>query len=177
MSSHYKVHELLNRDELDQLELYAREPGRTVDEIHEWMQVRGYTLSRTAAWTWKRAFDEQLLKERFSRSGELAKAIKSAVAGEQMEDVAEAAVMQLTQVVFEQSAKLESEGQLDPLDVQRMTKSLANLVASKMGLVRIYAQRFEKEMADTGKAAAGKRPEEVFTPERIAEARRRIFGC
>lgn len=172
MPQHHKVHELLDSKELEEFEAYAREPGRTIDECHEWLQVRGYVLSRAAVGNWKRRFDEQVLAERFSRSAELARAIKGAVEGGQFEDIADAAVMQLTQVVFSQAAKLETDGQLDPLDVQRMTRSVVNLVGSKAGLSRLLAEKFDRAM----QAKLESRPQGGITAEDIADARKAIFG-
>jgi hypothetical protein len=34
------------RDELDQLEAFAREPGRTIDECHQWLQERVHDQPR-----------------------------------------------------------------------------------------------------------------------------------
>ena len=70
MPQHFKVHELLSRVELDQLEAFAREPGRTVDECHEWLQAHGFTLSRSAVGSWKREF---LLTDSFRASGAAAR--------------------------------------------------------------------------------------------------------
>lgn len=174
MSRPHKVHELLSRSELDQLEAFAREPGRTIDECHEWLQAQGFTMSRGAVHNWKRDFDAQVLQERFSRSGELARALKSAVADKGFEDVADAAVMQLTQVVFEQASKLEADGEIDPLDVQRMTKSLANLVGGKVVLTKIFAAKFEREMREMRskqQAAPG-----TISEDDIAKVRKAVFG-
>ena len=170
MPPQFKVHELLGREELDALEAFAREPGRSYDEVHEWLLSRGYTLGRTAAGNWKREFDARMMRERFSRSGELAAAIKGAVDGGKFEDVAEAATMQLTQVVFEQAAQLQADGKLDPLDVQRMTKSLANLVTGKAGLMKLLAARMEREMR------AAKDKGRAIDDQTIADVRKAVFG-
>ena len=172
MPSHFKVHELLTRSELDALEAFAREPGRTVDECFQWMLERGFTLSRSAVGTWKQAFDGQLLAERFSNSGELAKALKGAIQGGNFDDIAEAAVMQLTQVVFESSAALQSGGGVDPLDVQRMTRSLNNLIGGKAGLMKIVASKFERETRKMLDASPGR----TLTEEQIGQAAKAVFG-
>lgn len=172
MSRHHKVHELLDERELEDFRAFARVPARTIDEMHDWLLAKGYTLSRGAVHNWKQAFDAELMQERFSRSGELARAIKGAVKGEDFGDVADAAAMQLTQVVFEQAARLESEGDIDPLDVQRMTRSLTNLVASKQGLVKLLAEKFDREV----QARQQKRGDRAITADDIADVRKAIFG-
>jgi hypothetical protein len=173
MPRQFKVEELLKDErELEDLRVFARQPGRSVDELHEWLLAKGYTLGRSSVGRWKQALDEELLKERFSRSGELARAIKDSVSKGSFEDVAEAAAMQLTQVVFEQAATLQAEGKIDPLDVQRMTRSLVNLADAKSSIVQLLADKFDKEMA----ARAEKRPDRTITADDIAAARRAIFG-
>lgn len=172
MPSHFKVHELLSREELDELEAFAREPGRTVDECHQWMLERGFTLSRSAVGTWKREFDSQLMSERLSRSSELAKALKATANESGATAIADAAVTQLCQVVFEQSSMLEANGQIDPLDVMRLTRSLKNLTGTKRDVELLLAEKFDREM----KEKQTKRPGGVVTPEDIAAARKAIFG-
>lgn len=171
MSKPLKVHELLSREEVEELEAFVRERRRTIDECHEWLLSRGFTLSRGAVANWRDDFEQKVQQERFSRSGELARALKSAVADKGFEDVADAAVMQLTQVVFEQASKLEAEGDIDPLDVQRMTKSLSNLVGGKSALVKLLAAKFEREMKAKQEAKPG-----TITAQDIAEVRKAVFG-
>lgn len=147
MSSHFKVHEVIKDSaELAELESYAREPGRTIDEIHEWLLARGYTLSRTAVGNWKRKLDEIVMQERFSRSGELARAMQSAIDRGGIEAVAEGATKQMTQVVFEQVLKLEQDGEVDPLDVQRWSLALKRLIGSKREIEDLK-ERYESKQA------------------------------
>lgn len=170
MPNHFKVHELIaDAAELAELEEFARQPGRTIDEVHEWLAARGYTMGRGSVGRWMASFREQLLRERFSRSSELAKAITGAVKGGEFSEVADAAAMQLTQVVFEQAARLESDGQIDPLDVQRMTRSLANLTATKERLIEMLAQKFD---AQASKLATKRQ----ITQEDLDEVRKAVFG-
>jgi hypothetical protein len=170
MPSQFKVHELLSRQELDELEIFAREPGRSYDEIHDWLLSHGFTVGRTAAGNWYREFKSLLMKERFSRSGELAQVIKTAIQGGQLEDVADAAAMQLTQVVFEQSAQLQEDGEIDTGDVLKMTMALRNLVKSKEGLVKLLAAKLEREM----RALKGKG--KTIDDQTIADVRKAVFG-
>jgi hypothetical protein len=123
--------------------------------VADLIQSTGEKISRNAAWNWKTGFEARLMEERFSRSSELATAIKGAVNKGSFGDVADAAVMQLTQVVFEQASQLEAGGEIDPLDVQRMTRSLRNLVGSKSELeqyktLATTALKTGEQMARTG---------------------------
>jgi hypothetical protein len=79
--------------------------------------------------------------------------------------------MQLTQVVFEQSAKLEADGEIDPLDVMRMTRALANLTGTKE---RLTQDAGGSSTGDEGGWRSGQ--EGTITAEDIAEARKAIFG-
>ncbi len=155
MSHPHKVHELLSLAELDDFETFCREPGRTIDEAHDWLLERGFTLSRGAVYNWKAKFDERVMADRFSRSGELARAMKSAMKDGSFEDVADAAAMQLTQVVFEQSSRLEAEGEVDSLDVVRMTKSLNNLAALRDALRQLKERQTAAIEAAEKTAKAG----------------------
>jgi hypothetical protein len=166
---HFRVHELLSRDELDQLEAFAREPGRTVDECTEWLQARGFVVNRSSVGRWKREFDQQVLTERFSRSSELARAMKDAVAGGEFGNVADAAIMQLTQVIFEQSIRLEAEGKVKSGDLLNMGVALRQLVGSKQQTLKMAAEKFDAAMAKT----AGKR---AITPADIDAVRKAVFG-
>lgn len=153
MSQHFKVHELLKESELEELRAFAREPGRTVDEIHQWMLERGFTLSRNACWTWKSSFEEELLAERFRRSGDLARSIKDAVKSGSFGDVADAAVMQLTQVIFEQAARLDGEGTIDTGDLVNMANALRSAAGGKQRIEQIRRDQAEKEQRATDEAA------------------------
>jgi len=167
--SPFKVHELLSSSELDELKIFAREPGRSIDELHQWLLERQFTLSRSSVGRWMLQFREEMLSERFAESTGLAAAMKEAVAaGKGFDSVAEATAMQLTQVVFEQATALQAEQKIDPLDVQRMTRSLLNLTNTKEKL----SLRFDKEAAAKVQAS----PTRTITAEDLAEIRKSVFG-
>jgi hypothetical protein len=170
MSAKFKVLELLNTSEVEELEKFCRERSRTVDEVHEWLQAEGFTLSRNACWNWKKEFDGLVMKERFSRSGELARAIKDAVGKGSFEDVAEAAVMNLTQAVFEQSAMLQAEGKIDPDELQSMSKTINNLVGGKRELAQYKLD--VKEAIAAGEKIA----KEGGSAESVVDKVRQILG-
>ena len=172
MSRPHAIEERLDAEELEELRAFCRERRRTVDDIYDWVLLKGYSIARSSAGTWRQKFEGEQMQERFSASGALARSIKGAVAGGDFNDVAEAATAELTRVVFEQALRLQSDGEIDPLDVQRMTKSLNNLVLSKGGLVRLLAAKFDAELAQRQQA----RPGGQITPEDIAKVRAAVFG-
>jgi hypothetical protein len=155
MGQKLRVLELLSSDEVGKLEAFCRERARTVDECFDWVLALGFTLSRSAVGTWKQKLDEQLLGERFSRSGELAASIKSAVSGGDAVAIGDASVLQLAQVVFEQSLKLDAGGAIDPLDVMRMTRSLKNLLDGKRMVETLKSEMAAKVIAEAEKTAKG----------------------
>jgi hypothetical protein len=182
MPRQYVIDEMLkdHADDREAFEAFARVRGRSVDECHAWLLERGYAVKhRSAVYSWRSAFLARDAMERMSGSAQLAKEIKLAVQGGDFDNVADAAAMQLTQVVLEQATQLQADGQIDPLDVQRMTRSLANLTGTKAALQKMMAERFDRELkVEADKAKAAGRPEGggVITAEQLGEMRRRIFG-
>lgn len=146
MPRQFKVHEVITREDLSQLEDFAREPGRKVDQIYDWLQAHGYQVGRTAAYNWLRNFREN---DRFTASGEVAKAIMEASKGKDAVAISDAAVMKLAQVVFEGSLTLQADEMLDTRDVQRMTAALKNVITSKRHL-----EKLQEEMESKQKLAA-----------------------
>ena len=155
MPRHFKVHELLSERELEDLRAYAREPGRTIDELHQWVLEKGYTLSRGAVGNWKQMFDEELLQERFRRSGEFARNVVE-VAKQGAVAVSDAALLQLTQVLFEQMARLDGDGQIDSGDLLNLSTALKTAVGTKQGIEKLKQEfaRREREALDEAQKVA-----------------------
>jgi hypothetical protein len=174
MPSQFKIDELLKDHGEDQaaLEAYARDPGRSIDELQIWLESRGYVVSRGAVWNWKQKFDGLLMQERFSRSGELAAAIRDAGRSGGAVAISEAAILQLSQVIFEQAAKLEADGEVDSLDLRRLTSSLKSLLDSKQRADQIAAEfaRKEKEAVEAASNVAKSGGSPVDVVRTIKEA-------
>ncbi|MCC6425120.1 MAG: hypothetical protein IT447_16725 [Phycisphaerales bacterium] len=170
--AHFEVHTQLNAAELEELEAFAREPGRTVDEVHQWLLERGFTMARSSAGRWMTGFRKQIQAERFGRSAELAAAIKGAVAAGDFANVADAAVMQITQAIFEQAANLDAEGKVKSSDLLNMATALKAAVGGKRQILDLAAAKFDAEA--TKLAAAGTR--RAITEADIAAVRKAVFG-
>lgn len=140
MSKPFKVHELLSSAELAELEGFAREPGRTIDECHEWLQARGFTLSRGAVGNWISDFRKQCLVERMNGAGGLAKAFMDAAKDSGGLAVPDAAVLQVAQLVFDTSARLASDGDVDPNDLTKMSLALQRLMLAKARLETVRSE-------------------------------------
>lgn len=174
MAAKFKIDDVLvdQPELLAEFEAYAQPRGRTGDECHVWLKSKGVTVGRTAVYNWLFQFRRQQQVDRLTRSSELAMSIKGAVDAGNFESVAEAAKMNLINVVYEQVSLLEQDGKVDPLDVQRMTRSLGNLVVTEEKQRKMLAEKFDREMTTRQKA----NPAGIITPEDIAAARKAIFG-
>jgi hypothetical protein len=170
MSRHFKIHELLDAKELAQLEEFAREPARTVDEVHEWMQSRGYTLWRSAAGNWLKEFK---VNEAMSAAGSLAKIVLDA--GKDTASISDAASQQLAQMIFEQSARLQLEETIETKELVNLSRGLKNVITGKRHIEQLREEMkasFDLQIS----AAQKKRPDGIITPEDIAAAKKAIFG-
>jgi hypothetical protein len=170
----FKILADLPREDVEALESFSREKRRTVDECHEWLLARGYTISRSAVGNWKMAFEKQLVAERSGRSIELAKALKESLSAGEFSDVADAAVMQLTQVVFEQAVMLEAGGAIDAEQVELMTRSMKNLAGTKGQLTKLLEEqrRRQKEAVEE----ASKVAQSGGSGDAVVEKVRQILG-
>lgn len=161
MARHHKVHELLSRDELDQLEAFAREPGRTIDECMTWLQAHGVTsedrggISRGAVHNWKREFDAT---DKFRASNEVARALVDAAKSEGTVAISDAATLQLSQMLLEQLLRLQSDEQVDTKELWAASMALKNVVQGKRHIEKLRGEISEavaiaEKEAKTGASA------------------------
>lgn len=167
MPSHFKVHELLSRDELDQLEAFAREPGRTVDECWEWLAAHGFRLSRGAVGNWKREFD---LTDRFRASNETARALMDAAKGAGTVAISDAATLQMSQMLFEQLAKLQAGGEVSSKELWALSMALKNVVQGKRHVEKLKGEISEALAAVEKDAKGG------ASGEAVVEKVRQLLG-
>lgn len=149
MTRHLRVHEVVeDRAELDELEAFAREPARTIDECLEWLQKRDYTLSRGAVYNWKRKFDAT---DKFRASNEVARTIMDAAKQEGREGgvaISDAANLQLGQLVFEQLLKLQGDKQVSTKELWGASMALKNVVQSQR-----HVEKLREEVRDQQRKA------------------------
>ena len=84
----------MTRDEMEKLEAFAREPGKKVDQVLDFVLANGWKASRSAVGRWLKKFREI---DRQSAAAELADAIYTANASTGMVDVAGAVSLQVAQ--------------------------------------------------------------------------------
>jgi hypothetical protein len=168
MPRNFKVEELLSRDELDEFEKFAGEPARTIDESHDWLLTRGFTLGRTAVGNWLREFRERAMHDRVRQSIEsserfVAVAKEAGVAG-----MASASLARFQQLLFEAMVRDE---ELDAGDLMKFSIALKTAVAAGQQIEALKST-FDKQV----QAAQSKRPDGVITQDDINSVRKAMFG-
>jgi hypothetical protein len=152
MAAKFRVHELLSRQELDKLEAYCREPGRTVDQVRDWILALGYTeISRGAVWNWKKEFESI---DRFRASNEVARSMVEAAKSGGTVAISDAATLQLSQMIFEQMLTAQSEGQVKTKDLFGLSMALKNVVTGKRHLEKLRAE-VAAALAEAEKSSGG----------------------
>lgn len=147
---HFLIHELLNREELEQLESFAREPGRTIEEIGGWLQDHGHQVSKSSVGRWKQQFDQTCIAERMSGAGGLAKAFMDAAKDGGGLQIADAAMLQIGQMIFEAGARLSAGGDVKVEDLNHLALSMQRLMLAKAReeKTRTEMQTREREAVD-----------------------------
>ena len=163
MAARFAVHELLSRAELDALETFAREPGRTVDECHEWMQAHGFTLSRTAVWNWQKKFNAT---DKFAASNDVAKSLVEAAKNGGTVAISDAATLQLSQMIFEQMLTAASNEEVSTKELFGLSMALKNVVTGKRHLEKLKAEVADALAEAEREAKAGSSGEAVISKVR-----------
>jgi hypothetical protein len=155
----------MSRAELDQLEAFAREPGRTIDACHEWLLARGYTASRSAVGSWKKKFDES---DRIRAATDLSDAIHTAAA-ECPVDVAGAVNLQIAQRL--QAAIVKGGDGLSVKELLACSIAINQLTTSQKRVRQMLAEKFDAEV----KKLQSRGPRQI-TQDDLLEVRKAMFG-
>jgi Protein of unknown function (DUF3486) len=167
MAARFKVHELLSREELDNLEAFCREPGRTVDEAHNWVMGLGYTLSRNAVWNWKKEFDAT---DKFRASNDVARSLVEAAKSGGTVAISDAATLQLSQMIFEQMLAMQSGEEVATKDLWAMSMALKNTISGAR-----HVEKLRSEVA-SALAEASKEAKAGGSAEAVVNKVRQILG-
>lgn len=133
MPLHHKVEVELTPAELDELGKWIRDANgtRTTDEVHEWVQAKGYTIGRTAVANWLLKFRQEMQAERMSGSGALAKAmLTQARESDGAKAVTDATLLAITQRIFETLSSGE-EVTANDLNMMALTMQRTTLAAKR----------------------------------------------
>lgn len=151
MSRPHKVHELLDRKELDELESFVRnKPGCTVDQAHDWLLSAGYTISRGAVHNWKRQFDAE---DEVRRAAEVSRAYLDLGKEVGAADVAQASLQKFQQILF---AHLLDKGAGDAGELMKLSISLKTAVQAGRHIEKLreeYDARQNKAVEEAEKVA------------------------
>jgi hypothetical protein len=163
MPQPHKVHELLSREELDELEKFAREPARSVDQCWDWMQAHGFTIGRSSVHRWLRTF---LATDRFAASNDVARSLVDAAKAGGTVAISDAATLQLSQMLFEQLLRLQSDEQVDTKELWACSMALKNVVQGKRHVEKLKTEVAEALALAEKDAKAGGSAEAVVSKVR-----------
>jgi hypothetical protein len=168
MPNHFKIHQTLASEDLLGLEEFARaSAARTVDECWEWVQAHGYTIGRSSVARWKREFD---LTDRFAASNETARALMDAAKAGGAVAISDAAMLQLSQMLFEQMVRLQAGEEMETKELWAISMALKNVVQGKR-----HVEKLKGEVAEA-LAAAEKEAKGGASGEAVVSKVRQILG-
>jgi hypothetical protein len=154
MARHFKVAEFLDSlapESRGEYEGLVRRAGTTIEDLHGWLLDHGYQGGRTSVFTHRRSFEETLNGLR--RSAELAKSFAEVARESGIGGVSDAALMRMQQVLMEQAFALDSGGELDPLDLQRMAGAISKVVEGSRHVAALRKEFDEQKKAAVAAAA------------------------
>jgi hypothetical protein len=169
MPLHFKVHELLKDKpaELAALEEFARDPARTVDDCWDWMQAKGYVLARSSVGTWKKQFTAT---DRFAASNEVARSMVDAAKAGGAVAIGDAATLQIQQMIFEQSLKMQSQGDVSTKELWALAMASKSTIEGKR-----HVEKLKSEIA-AALAEAEKSVKAGGSTENVVNKVREILG-
>jgi hypothetical protein len=154
----FRVDEVLvgHDEDREAFEDFARDPGRTIDDCREWLQAKGYVVSRNAVWRWLADYRTQLSIQKTSGASQMANAVMEAARQSGGLGIADAAVQQIGQLLFEAAAARSMDDQIDPKDLSTMALSLQRLMLAKGRLedTRSEMERRQLQAVEAGEAVA-----------------------
>lgn len=156
----------LSEQLLEQLEEHARQPGRTGDQVHEWLAERGVTTSRSSVYRW---FQDFRLEDRTRRASEVAAGYLRVAEESDPQAVTQASLRKFNELVFD--ALVQGDGELSTGDLMKLS------IALKTGL---GAQQIVNELRRVGREEMAKLQGEAkrraITPEDIERVSKAVFG-
>lgn len=147
MGQRLQVHKLLNAEQLAELEAWSREPGRTIDQTHEFLLAKGFTLSRTAVANWKEQFDGE---DKIRRAAAISHGFLAAGKESGATDIASASLLRFQQMVFEH---LVGSTDADAGDLMRLSIALKTAVQAGQHIEELQAEYARKNKAAADEAA------------------------
>jgi hypothetical protein len=155
----------MSTEDLEAFEAFAREPGRTVDDCHEWLLAKGYTPSRSAVGRWKKKFDAQ---DRLRAASTLAADVLATAKDAGAVSIGDAATHTLTQVLFEQLLRMQGDEDVKSGDLVNISTALRGAMSVKKQVNELKAQQADAMKAAEAMAKSGKSATDVVATIKAA---------
>ena len=167
----------LERNELEQLEAFARKPGRTIDQCFDYLCAEhGFVpseefpehprrLNRNSVWRWKRRFDEA---DRMSVASELADAMATAEDEAGAVDLGRGARLMVLQRLVNQIAEMGDDANISVLNkfsttLEKLTRTGRHSVKLEGELIELKNQQADAVRAAEAAAKSGKSATDVVS--------------
>lgn len=150
----WKIETDLTADELEQLRAFLRERRRTVDEAHEWLLARGYTISRSAVGGWLAKERAESAAEAMRHSSSISRAMMDAARDEGALGVQDVAVLQLGNAITETLIDLQAGGTLDVEQLATLALAAQRVTYSKRQIETVRSKVREELKAEQEAALA-----------------------
>lgn len=155
----------MNEQLLEQLEEFARQPGRIGDEVVEWLTKNKVAASRSAVYRWLQDFR---LEDQTRRASEIARTYLDAAREADPHAVTEASMRKFEEMVFDWMASTEAA---DAKDLMFIASAMKTGLGSRKNLIEL--KRLGQEQL--GKLA-GEAKKRQITPEDIERVSKAVFG-
>jgi len=155
----------LSEQLLERLEEYARQPGRTGDEVHAWLRDQGVATSRAAVYRWLQDFR---LADRTRRASETARAYLDAAREADPTAVTEASLRKFEELVFEHLAGADQDNAGGLLKIALAMKAG---LGSRKDVIELKAMGRERMQALANQAS-----KRAITAEDIQRVSKAVFG-
>lgn len=134
---------------LEQLEEFARQPGRTGDEVQAWLTQHKVQASRSAVYRWLQDFR---LEDRARRAGDVAKAYLAAAREADPVAVTEASLRKFEEMVFDWM--VSSDG-VDAKDLMFIASAMKTGLGSRKEVLELKRRQQDALAAAEKQAKAG----------------------
>lgn len=155
----------LTAETLGELEEFARQPGRTVDECAGWCQDKAIQTSRSAVGRWLQDFR---LADQNARAKELAAEYLRTASGGDATSITEASLRKFNELVF---TALASGEELAPGELMKLS------IALKTGLnAASLIENMKRDGREQMEKLKGQAKQKTITPEMIEACSKAVFG-
>lgn len=169
MARHFKIDDVLEKDDLESFRALMRQPAMTIDGLCEWLGVKGYRISRSSVGGYRQNFNKVL--EDVRRSSEMAGAFVQMAKNSGGAELAGASLSRFQQLLMEKLMSLSSEQDgVDAGELMKLSIALKTAVGAQQGIEELrleFAKKQKEAVAEAEKMAkAGGSPVDVVSKVR-----------